>query len=563
MVAIESGIIVLVFLAAFAFLRNRRSSGAERDWLRRWMPTARWQPLVVIAIALVARGLLTPHLGIPVPHVNDEFSYLLMADTFAHHRLTNPTPPAWEHFETFHVNSLPTYHSKYPVAQGLALAFGQMVFHQPWIGVYLSTALLCGAICWSLQAFLPAPWAFLGGLLAVARLATFGYWMNSYWGGSVAALCGALALGAVVRLFDPENSEWRRLALASVFAVALVMLAMSRPYEGLAFSLPLMVFFGIHALRECRSAMAPLTSIVLPAFAIGLCGVIFMGYYNMRATGSPLLMPYVVNERAYSSLSPFVLQSTKNPPAYRHAEIKKYWMDQKDVYQSHKSLSGIVGWQIENFVIDWWFFVGPALSVPVLLGLFIGARQKPQRVALCAAAATAIAFAFSYASTPHYVAAATAIIYLFAVQGLSSLWQTKHRIGPILVIALCSAAVLATLTRNSGSAVLYKSYVYGGIRGVVSRVIDEEPGKHIVLVSYQSGHVLLDEVVHNGADFGSEKILWARSMEPSKNTELCRAYPDRALWMLSTDDVDVSLKRLDICNLAPTAEPLHPPVERK
>ena len=120
--------------------------------------------LLVIALALAGRALLLPWIGVPQPRINDEYSYLLMGDTFAHFRLTNPTPPEWRHFETFHVNLTPSYHSKYPVLQGLFLAVGEVAFHRPWIGVCLSTALMCGAICWALQAFVPPGWALLGGV---------------------------------------------------------------------------------------------------------------------------------------------------------------------------------------------------------------------------------------------------------------------------------------------------------------------------------------------------------------------------------------------------------------
>src|SRR5208337_2167364 len=105
------------------------------------------------------------------------------------------------------------------------------------------TALMCGAICWTLQAFVPAGWALLGGLLAAVRFAFFSYWVNSYWGGSPAALGGALVLGAVVRLFEQGQTSRDRIRIASVFAISLLLLATSRPFEGLAYSLPVLVYF--------------------------------------------------------------------------------------------------------------------------------------------------------------------------------------------------------------------------------------------------------------------------------------------------------------------------------
>src|SRR5216117_2343112 len=157
-------LLIETILATLAVLLAVMRPTLGAQWFKRieavFSRLARRRGLAVVTVgvtALALRAALLPNEPIPRPALNDEFSYLLMADTFAHGRLTNPTHPMWLSFETFHVNWFPTYSSMYPPAQGAALALGQ-VLGSPWIGVVLTAAAMCAAVYWMLCAWMPARW---------------------------------------------------------------------------------------------------------------------------------------------------------------------------------------------------------------------------------------------------------------------------------------------------------------------------------------------------------------------------------------------------------------------
>ena len=289
------------------------------------LPVARRRFLcgfVLFLCVIGGRLAILPRLPVPTPGIHDEFSYLLMADTFAHFRLSNPPHPMWMSFETFHVNWFPRYASMYPPAQGFVLAIGQLLGH-PWIGALLSCAAMCATIYWALLAWLPPRWALLGGMIAWMKFAIASYWINSYWGGAVAAIGGALVLGALARLL-----RCAQLRDAMLFGIGLAILANSRPYEGALFSLPALFVLIRWFFRKSGSVEAAQNrwrAVVFPIVLIVVCTGAFMGFYNYKLTAHALLFPHTLNFRTYHTAAMFLFEKAKPIRHYSNQQFEDFY----------------------------------------------------------------------------------------------------------------------------------------------------------------------------------------------------------------------------------------------
>lgn len=518
--------------------RRRRRS----PWLSAMLRRA-WLVAAALGAFVFAQGVLLSLASWPLPTVHDEFSNLLAADTFRHGRVTNPTHPHWEHFETFHVIHQPSYASKYPPGQGAFLALGQLVIGEPLAGAWLLSALATMAIYWMLLGWTSPKWAAVGGLVFALHPSIQIAWGQSYWGGTLACFAGALVFGAALRM--PHRLQVRD---ATAMATGAMLLAVSRPFEGLIFCLATGGWVAWRWLRDGLPSDWQRFALrcVAPQAMILAAGMTALGYYNHAVTGSALKLPYQVHEATYGMCPLFPWQAVAEP-TYRHALIERFhrgWSMDWYYRQDTPAKWLATKWGMAQVAAR--FFAPGVLAIPLLLLIF---RPHPWRTGRLAGPLAILALTLAITSVsiwnyPHYIAPAAPIAILLIVAGLRQAHVIARRslkgtrLVEILLVAQACAFVAAAISyaeRGQG---------WGREREAIVRQLSGTPERHLVFVHYAADHNPLEEWVYNDAAIDDSPIVWAREIDAQHDNELMRYFSDRKVSVLEPEGTTAKLQEL-------------------
>jgi len=475
------------------------------------------------ALVLVVRAMLLPVWPIPMPSVYDEFSYILQADTFAHGRLANPAHPLWQFFESTYILQQPTYASRFPPAQGLAMAIGQVIFGHPWFGVWLSAGVLAAALCWALQGWLPPGWALLAAFIGL-DLCLFSYWMNSYWGGAVTAIGGALVTGAWVRI--TRAKRWR---YAWVFGVGAVIVVLARPFEGLLLLVPALITLGManHTAR-----------VWLPIVLTGVAGASWFAYDNYRVTGHPLRLPYRQYYEQYEIVPPFSLMpiSTTPPRTFRHFDLESR---ARETYNRARSWRLFVDRPMDWLVLLRHYYGNLIWLLPLVVFTPFLWRSKRTRFAAILVAVIGAASVIEVWWYPHYGAPFAAALLILAAQSMRYLRQWKYdgrEMGRFLVTAMPVAVLLVMVASEAQGIATHRptNQVQASNaqkESVEQKLLETRPGQHVIFVRYSGMQSPHEEWVYNPADIDAAPVIWAQDMGKLENERLLHYYAGRSFWL--------------------------------
>lgn len=488
---------------------------------------------LVICVALITFAVAAAIGPRPQPLFHDEFSYLLAADTFARGRLANPIPPAWEHFESFQVLLQPSYASKYPPGQGMALALGLMLTGDALIGVWLAGAAASLGAWWLVRAIGSRKSALASGLL-VATHPLIMEWSRCYWGGTIAMAGGCLLLGGALRWIHRPS-----IGAGLTTGLGLAVLANSRPFEGAMVSMAIgvVLVFRLASMGRWREQL-PAAATMLAV--LGACAT-WLGAYNHAVTGNAINFPYVEYERQYAVTPALMFLPAPREPVFRVPVMREYYTDwERPQYLRHRSWSTLPAVLAEKL---WKYaqalFRSPLLALVMLAGLWTGRRSWAGRMVIAACVAGILAGISGLWAHSHYLAPAMGALVILAIFGVRAMGAWSNVAAGVVIATQVAATAwwLVQLSRHGDDGFQYR-------RAELIEELKSLGGRHLVLVRNDPGAWIHMDWVYNGADPASEVVLFGRDLGAERNGALLRAYPGRELWGVTIGRDGAQVRRL-------------------
>jgi hypothetical protein len=266
-----------------------------------------------------------------------------------------------------------------------------------------------------------------------------------------------------------------------------------------------------------------------------------MVFYNLRVTGDPLLLPYVLHERTYTSVPTFYLQEPLTPSHLNNEALRRADAALAGGYRRLLTVHGFA-WKTylatelprrrENpsYLVRSFFSVLLFASLPLVF------RDRTMRVPLwcLACAAAALVIVIYYAE--HYAAPIAGLKILLITQGLrhAAAWRRARWLRPAMALG-CLVFILAmapvygwvreTARRQETGFAAERARVIAGLNG----------GRRLVFVRYSATHDVNLEWVRNAANIDDSAIVWAHDLGADANRVLIRYFPDRRVWLLEPD----------------------------
>lgn len=521
-----------------------------RAVLLRYLPLLSTRTLATMIFlagsAVMLRIAMLHSAPVPIASGADDFSFLLLADTLRHFRMSNPTHSFHRFFEAVFVLQQPTYSSIYPLGQGLLLAFGKLLFGSYWAGVLISSGILAALCYWTLRAWVTPAWALVGGILAVIQFGPMSQWTNSYWGGAISACAGCLVFGSLPRIEKASADEKGMHAIrgnALLLGLGLGIQLLTRPFEFLLLVVCAALYWALVVRRYSKRLLLCTGTATFVAVAPAC---VLLALHNKSVTGRWTEPPYLLSRYQYGVPTTFTWQPVPVP----HRDLTP---EQELDYRAQAEIHGVQTDSVTRYVSRLFsrlrylrFFLLPPLFL--VLPMFLPRLREIRWCWLASALGVFLLGSNFYPYFyPHYVAAISCLILVLATRSLQDLSavSTWGKRAAQLLLLVCGMHFLFWYgLRTAGGdslapATNYQTwdFVNGADpqgRKSVADALAKLRGKQLVFVRYSPSHRFA-EWIANAADIDSARVVMARDLGPAENSKLIGHFPGRKAWLLEPD----------------------------
>ena len=492
---------------------------------------------LIVLLAIGGPLLLRPWLGFPDPVISDEWSLLLQAKTALLGRLANPValPP---NFAAEMTILSPAYTSQYPVLRSFPILLGYLAGVGAWGGVVLSMTALTVAVYWMAREWINSQFALVAALIVFLRFGLFSLWVNSYWMPAFTALGGTLLLGGYKSLKIRPG-----LAGGAALGGGVVIL-MTRPYEGLFFAAPIGVALVVHFFRSnagIRKSLA-LPAALAAALIVGGLGLTFA--QNRAATGDWKVFPYTNFRPDQQGVPPwFIARADLTRSSLRYDWNRRARQVDIDHYERRGTCSGILKAEALRFRYYWTFYVGFALSIPFVLGVW-SLRREP--VVLFSAGCLGLALALGSFDFAHYASPGFGFVVLSIIVGFRALrgWNafglSLSRTLPLALVFGLAVPLTLMLTGRTAFP-MFADNPFGSaccwlwprsLHVAVGNEVERDAGRNLVIVDSGPNAPGPEVMVANDADLDAAKTIWVNE-DPEFDKATIDRYPGRRVWRVT------------------------------
>jgi hypothetical protein len=196
---------------------------------------------------------------------------------------------------------------------------------------------------------------------------------------------------------------------------------------------------------------------------------------------------------------------------------------------------------LQNTGSFWLFYLGPLLSVPLVMIPRVLRDRRTRPLAVMAAVFVA-GLCLDLWFYPHYAAPATALVYALVFQAMRHLRWARARLAiaiPVICLAMAGVRLLAqpfaSALAPDHPETWFQTTAGNVDRAAVAARLQSLDGDHLVLVRYSASHNWFEEWVYNAADIDRSKVVWAHDMGEAGNRELLDYFGGRRVWLVEPD----------------------------